>query len=140
MAERRYILPGLALASAATAIVLWGLVLDGRDRNTQRTSDQTLAATRGGNPAAGEQLIVQKGCGGCHDIPGIPGPHGTVGPPLKDLASRQFIAGRLANSPENLTLWIENPRSVDPDTAMPSVGLSHVEAQDVAAYLYDPGS
>ena len=143
MAERhssRFIFPAAALVSAAIAVALWSLVLNGGDRNSLRTNDQTAAATQGGDPELGEQLIVRKGCGGCHDIPGIPGPHGTVGPSLNDLSNRQFIAGRLANSPDNLTLWIENPRGVDPDTAMPNLGLSHAQARDIAAYLYNPKS
>jgi len=138
MSKTRFVLPVSAVAAAAVALVLWGYVLNGSGRDTQRTTDETAAATHGGNAAAGEQLIVQNGCGACHDIPGIPGPHGTVGPSLKDLAKRQFIAGRLANSPDNLTLWIENPRAIDAGTAMPNVGLTHDEARDVAAYLYDP--
>ena len=138
MARSRLVLPVSAILTTVVALVLWGYLLNGRDRDTQRANDSTYAATHGGNPEAGAQLIVQSGCGGCHDIPGVPGPHGSVGPSLKDLANRQFIAGRLANSPDNLTLWIENPRAVDPDTAMPSIGLSHDQARDVAAYLYNP--
>jgi cytochrome c len=34
-----------------------------------------------GDPSKGEALIRKLGCGSCHDIPGIIGAHGMVGPP-----------------------------------------------------------
>jgi cytochrome c1 len=47
-----------------------------------------------------------------------------------------MIAGELPNSPDNLARWIQNPKSVEPGTAMPDLGLTTDQAQDVAAYLY----
>lgn len=88
-----------------------------------------------GNPQDGKRLIVQYGCGGCHTIPGIYTARGLVGPPLYFFGRRTMIAGELPNTPENLTHWLLDPRSVEPGTAMPSVGLNTQQAQDVAAYL-----
>jgi cytochrome c len=90
----------------------------------------------GGNPRNGKQLIQHFGCGSCHSIPGVPGATATVAPALEKVKSRQFLAGRLSNTPENLQQWIRKPRSVDPKTAMPDVGLDEQQARDVAAYLY----
>ena len=59
-----------------------------------------------------------------------------MGPPLGGLAQRVYIAGVLANTPENLVRWIRDPRAVDSLTAMPTLGLDEREARDVAAYLY----
>ena len=42
----------------------------------------------------------------------------------------------MPNTPENLIRWVTSPRSVDPKTAMPDVGLNARQARDVAAYLY----
>jgi cytochrome c1 len=47
-----------------------------------------------------------------------------------------MIAGELPNTPNNLVHWIQSPKSVEPNTAMPELGLSEQEARDVAAYLY----
>jgi cytochrome c len=47
-----------------------------------------------------------------------------------------MIAGELPNSPGNLALWIQHPKSVEPGTAMPDLGLTTDQAQDAAAYLY----
>ena len=90
----------------------------------------------GGNPRTGKQLIQHFGCGSCHTIPGVPGANATVAPSLEKLKSRQYLAGRLENKPENLEKWIRKPQSVDPKTAMPDVGLGEQQARDIAAYLY----
>lgn len=89
-----------------------------------------------GDPRHGRELIEHYGCGSCHTIPGVPGAVATVGPPLRALRKRQYLAGRLVNRPENLIRWIRDPRAVDPKTAMPAVGLDEAGARDVAAYLY----
>jgi cytochrome c1 len=60
---------------------------------------------------------------------------GLVGPPLSDVAARVYITGRLPNTPANLIRWIEDPRKIDPKTAMPTTGVSHSQARDIAAYL-----
>jgi cytochrome c1 len=51
-------------------------------------------------------------------------------------SERTMIAGELPNTPENLVRWVENPRAVEPNTAMPDLGLTQDQAYDVAAYLY----
>ena len=73
-------------------------------------------------------------------IPGVPAAEGRVGPPLTDLADRTFIAGRLRNEPSALVRWIREPREVDPNTAMPDLGVTDRDARDIAAYLYTLGS
>ena len=91
----------------------------------------------GGNARKGKELIAQYGCGSCHQIRGVPGANATVAPPLEDIAKRVYLAGRLANKPANLERWILDPRSVDPKTAMPKVGVDETQARDIAAYLYN---
>jgi cytochrome c1 len=51
-------------------------------------------------------------------------------------SQRTMIAGELPNTPENVERWIENPKAVEPKTAMPDLGLSPEQASDIAAYLY----
>lgn len=92
--------------------------------------------TGGGNAAAGRRIIEAKGCGACHTIPGIYTAHGLVGPPLYFFSRRTMIAGELPNSPANLARWIKDPKSVEPNTDMPDLGLTDEEARDVTAYLY----
>lgn len=92
--------------------------------------------TMAGDPGAGRQIIEARHCGVCHDISGVTGAAGLIGPPLDHFAARSFIAGRVPNTPANLVNWIRSPQSVDPRTAMPAVGLAEREARNVAAYLY----
>jgi cytochrome c len=89
-----------------------------------------------GDARHGKELIRSTGCGACHMIPGIDQAQGLVGPPLLLFARRTMIAGELPNSPGNLALWIQHPRMVEPGTAMPDLGLTADQSQDVAAYLY----
>jgi cytochrome c len=91
----------------------------------------------GGDAKKGRELIAHYGCGSCHTIRGVPGANATVAPSLEDVAKRVYLAGRLENRPENLEKWIVDPRSVDPRTAMPKVGVDAAQARDIAAYLYN---
>jgi len=55
--------------------------------------------------------------------------------PLQGLATRPFLAGILTNTPENLLRWIQHPTRIDPNTAMPNLGVPEGDARDIAAYL-----
>jgi cytochrome c2 len=90
----------------------------------------------GGDADRGARLIVRYGCGSCHQIPGIHGADGRVGPSLDDLARRRLIAGKLANTPANLERWIRDPQRISPGTVMPDLGVTRPESRDIAAYLY----
>jgi cytochrome c len=90
----------------------------------------------GGDPGRGHHLVETLGCGGCHTVPGVRNARGNVGPPLTAFGDRRFIAGMLANEPENLVHWIQHPQSVVPGNAMPEMGISEAQARDIAAYLY----
>ena len=95
----------------------------------------SAAETAGGSITRGRAAVTKFGCGSCHTIPGIVGADALVGPPLDRVASRTYIAGVLANSPENLVRWIENPPAVDPLTAMPNLHIPEAEARDIASFL-----
>lgn len=93
-------------------------------------------ANFGGDPARGDLLMGRYSCGACHQIPGIEGANGMVGPPLGSFAQRTVIAGLLPNTPSNLVLWLRHPQSVTPGNAMPDLGLTDAQARDIAASLY----
>jgi cytochrome c2 len=103
-------------------------------QSTEGATAETLVPE--GSPEAGATLIEQYGCGSCHIIPGITNADGMVGPPLTGWADRSIIAGMLPNTPENLITWLMDPKAINPETAMPDVGLNEQGAQDIAAYLY----
>jgi cytochrome c1 len=122
---------GSAAVLAALAVGWLANSLETRARDERRA-----AAITGGDPVAGKAAIARRACGACHVIPGAPGARGAVGPPLTAFAGRTYIAGRLVNTPDNLTAWILDPKAVDPATAMPSMGMGPAEARDICAYLY----
>ncbi len=115
----------LAAAAASTGC---------RGNNPEEGVQYTVAIA--GDPARGRQVIEYRNCGSCHTIPGVRGARGLVAPPLFWFSRRTYIAGELPNTPENLVQWVRAPKSVEPGTAMPTIGLSEGEARDVAAYLY----
>jgi len=89
-----------------------------------------------GDAARGRLALADYGCGSCHTIPGVELAEATVGPPLNDWADRRYIAGTLANEPQNLIHWIRFPQEIEPGTAMPNMGIEAPVARDMAAYLY----
>lgn len=105
-------------------------------RGTHRSPPEPHWMVRDGDIQRGRQAIVDYGCGACHVIPGIRDATGRVGPRLTGFREQTYIAGHLANVPENLIRWIQDPREVAPGTAMPNLGVSEQEARDIAAYLY----
>lgn len=88
-----------------------------------------------GDAVRGRLALQQHACVSCHVIPGVTGADVHVGPPLHGLASRRLIAGRVPNTADNLVRWIRDPKSIDPHTAMPVVGVSEQDARDMAAHL-----
>lgn len=90
----------------------------------------------GGDPANGRLLLRQFGCGSCHDIPDVAVARGKVGPPLKGVAHRVYLAGVLPNTPENMAAFIRDPGKFAPRSAMPDLGVTERHARDMVAYLY----
>jgi cytochrome c2 len=94
------------------------------------------AAVTGGDPARGEALFIDYGCGGCHALRNVRKATGTVGPPLDGIALRTMVAGKLANNPVNVQRWIRDPQKISPGTAMPDLHVGAEDARDINAFLY----
>jgi cytochrome c1 len=84
----------------------------------------------------GKALVSAYGCVACHQIPGVAAATGLVGPSLKGVSRRTYLAGRLSNTPQNMVRWIRNPQQVDPETAMPEMNVTEQDANDLAQFLY----
>ena len=118
-------------------VVLSGLVgimkFSGRTRIPE-TPQYTLV---GAQPEQAPAAFTAYGCPACHTIQGVDGQRGKVGPKLDGhFAKQAYIAGKLANTPDNLTTWLRLPQKVEPGTAMPNLGVSESAARNMAAYLY----
>ena len=89
-----------------------------------------------GDAKRGKTLVTNYGCGNCHLIPKVAGADGNVGPPLLHLATRVYIAGFVRNSPENMSVWLQDPQKILPGNAMPAMGISQKDSHDITAFLY----
>jgi cytochrome c len=96
----------------------------------------TVTLAQNGDPQRGVQSFGDYGCISCHRIPGVPRARGIVGPPLDSWANRTFIAGQFPNTEENLTSWLMAPQAMMPGSAMPDMGVTWQDAQDMSAYLF----
>jgi cytochrome c len=123
----------LITAIVAAVLIAMGLTITASEGEIEKAPDYEVA---GGHAEQGSRLFVKYGCGGCHEIAGIRGAHGRVGPPLTTIGQRAYIAGNLPNRPENLVLWIMNPQGVEPGTAMPNLDVTLEDARSMASYLY----
>jgi cytochrome c len=94
-----------------------------------------LAWPLGEDAARGRRLAERYGCVACHQIPGAQ-VTGLVGPPLRGIAARAYLAGGVPNTAENVITWIRFPDRASPGTLMPNLGVSEPDARDLAAYLY----
>lgn len=120
------------LVRAALAVMALGATAACRDERAERQAE----AMTGGDIHRGAHAMTVYGCGSCHQIPGVQGAHGHVGPSLEHVAMRAYLAGQLPNTPENLMHWVRHPQLTRPGTVMPEMGVSAADARDIAAYLY----
>jgi cytochrome c2 len=146
--------PGLARRGAVAGLILATSLLAGCLESPQLAATPRAAATPApvrigtplpltpapntpGNPQTGRALFTDKGCTTCHQLATVPAKPALVGPTLTNMALRPTIAGeQIQNTPENMVKWIMNPPAMKPGTAMPVLGLTEQEAQDLAAFLY----
>lgn len=83
----------------------------------------------------GRKVFESSTCAGCHTVQGTSA-HGSLGPDLTHLMSRQSIAaGVLANTPANLASWIHDPQAVKPGTLMPQIALSDADLHALVQWL-----
>ena len=106
-----------------------------RARSAPRAAPAEPRSDTAPDPQRGRKAIEQYACVTCHQIPGAVGANAPVGPPLKDIGTRAFIAGVLPNTPQNMVRWLRHPQSVSPQSAMPDLGMTERDARDIAAYL-----
>jgi cytochrome c len=126
-----------AVLSGVVAVVLLGLSVAVYWPAVADSPAERAVAMTIGVAEDGKQLILAKGCGGCHTIPGVAGASGEFGPYLGGVAARPRIAnGAVPNSgPADLERWILDPPALKPGTLMPRLGLTRHEAAVIVSYL-----
>jgi cytochrome c2 len=125
---------GLAIGGLVAIAAVVGVAVDAVDE--RKDLRMHAAAATGGDPARGEAMFIEYGCGSCHGLKHVRKATGAVGPPLDGVAIRAIIAGRLDNRPANLQAWIRDPQRISPGTAMPDLRVGERDARDISAFLY----
>lgn len=133
----RATMPRLALsADEADAIATWLVPTDDAPPEDARW----LAW-----PSRGRHIVETRGCMSCHTFSGVPPLAASPIPvPLGPdaLAHGVMLAPDLRHVRERmkrqaLVAWLRDPAAQKPGTAMPSLGLTRMEAEDVAAFLLE---
>ncbi len=127
----KFVIACLVLGALATPVSLYV-----QHYENQRAARIMANTATGGDAERGKQAILRHGCGACHNIPGISGAGGQVGPELKAVTQRAEIGGVLPNDAASLMAWIRHPQQVRPGVGMPEMGLPERDVRDIAAYLY----
>ncbi|HEX2690963.1 MAG TPA: hypothetical protein VHN14_30325 [Kofleriaceae bacterium] len=96
----------------------------------------TARAIVGGDPDHGRRAIRHYGCGTCHAIPQVADATSHVGPSLDAIGSRLYLAGHVTNTPDHLINWIRHPQAIVPGNVMPEMGVTELDARDIATFLY----
>lgn len=81
----------------------------------------------------GAELYVRKGCIACHRMKGVPGATGTMGADLTKFWKP--VKGEPPKDPREIAAFIKDPRLNNPNTSMPTIGLTSEEAAAIATYL-----
>jgi cytochrome c oxidase subunit 2 len=83
----------------------------------------------------GATYVQTMPCANCHRVAGTLA-QGRIGPDLTHVASRQTLAaGRLRNTPDQLSAWLRNPDEFKPGSHMPNLHLTDEQRDDLVAYL-----
>ena len=121
---------------AISLLLVLSVVACNRDEAAKSLAPAAATPAPIGDAERGRALAAQYGCNVCHVVPGVEGPQGSLGPTLAGVASRPTLSfGTVQNTPENLVRYIQNPAAMNPQSSMPPIGLTDVDAKDIAAYL-----
>jgi cytochrome c oxidase subunit 2 len=120
---------------AQHAKMLLRVYVQTRDEFDRWIQEQSRPAQVSDTVLEGQRIFERMACVNCHAVAGTVA-NGTFGPDLTHLKSRDTIAsGAVANTPENLRRWIQNPAVIKPGSKMPAMGLTGPELNAVTQYL-----
>lgn len=137
MRTGRYLLIRIqTLRKLTGTVIILGIIGCAAAGCTERETDEPLWAVPDSDPQQGGRAILRYGCYTCHVIEGVRKAKGRVGPRLLDIREQIYIGGVLANSPDNMLLWIQTPRKFSPETAMPNLHVTYEDSRDIVTYLY----
>ena len=133
--------PGIYLGQCAQycgvehAMMLIRVYVDTPEQFQKWVANQQRPAVNDPAVAEGRRIFEHTACINCHTVRGTDA-HGTFGPDLTHLASRDTIgSGMIRNTPENLRKWIDDPNAIKPGCMMPKMNLDAHDLDAVTAYM-----
>jgi cytochrome c oxidase subunit 2 len=117
------------------AMMLIRVVVEPRANFDRWVETQRLAATPQDTVAHGRQVFQTNACASCHTVQGTSA-HGTYGPDLTHMMSRQTVGSGVAtNTVDHLKIWVRDPARMKPGVLMPAMNLSEKDLDDVVAWM-----
>ena len=118
------------------AMMLIRVVVEPRPAFDQWIAAQRLpAAAQNATLERGRQVFQENACASCHAVKGTFA-HGTYGPDLTHLMSRQTIGSGVAmNTPDHLKIWLRDPAVMKPGVLMPAMNLPENELNDLVTWM-----
>jgi cytochrome c oxidase subunit II len=117
------------------AKMLLRVYVDSPEQFRQWAAQQIKPAIVDVHASEGRRVFESTACVNCHAVGGTAA-HGTFGPDLTHLMSRDTIAsGAAENSESQLRLWIQNPDAIKPGSLMPAMKLSDHDLDALVQYL-----
>src|SRR5580692_5907496 len=117
------------------AKMLLRVSVDGPEAFASWVQAQQKPAVEDAAAIAGRRVFERNACMNCHAVGGTSA-DGRFGPDLTHLMSRATIAaGAAENTPDNLRLWIQNPKAIKPGSLMPAMKLSDADLNAVVSYM-----
>jgi cytochrome c oxidase subunit 2 len=115
--------------------MLLRVYVDSQEEFDKWAKEQEAEAPSDSSAEDGRRIFESTGCINCHAVRGTVA-DGRFGPDLTHLMSRDTIAaGIVANTPESLRKWIEDPDSIKPGSLMPAMKLKDEDLDALIAYL-----
>jgi cytochrome c oxidase subunit 2 len=117
------------------AKMLLTVVVESREDFDKWVANEKRPAMDDASAAQGKRVFETTACVNCHTVDGT-NAHGTFGPDLTHLMSRNTIAsGAAKNDKQNLRLWIKEPEAIKPGCLMPAMQMNDQDIDAVTAYL-----
>ncbi len=102
----------------------------------QSTPLELVSIPRLGNEERGEYLFNNLGCKGCHKLEEEPQQESYTLASIRQEHGPNLIGLGSKTTKQWLFNWLKNPKNYHPETLMPDLRITDIEAADLASYLH----
>ena len=116
-------------------MMLIRVVVEPRANFDRWVAAQRMPASPHDAVAHGRQVFQTNACANCDTVQGTSA-HGTYGPDLTHMMSRQTVeSGVATNTADHLKIWVRDPARMKPGALMPAMNLSEKDLDDVVTWM-----